>query len=202
VTRHPPHPGGGRSPSARHLLVLCTLAVAAPGPARALTLEEAVRAAWSRHLGLAAGAAAVEAARADAAAAGAGALPTLALTARGVRTDEPLMAFGLRLDQGRIGMADFDPARLNDPSAISAVGAGVSLTQPIYAGGRIVAGRRALSAQARAEEKSQERRAQELAAGVVEACGPMTTMLPATSRTAAIVSWGTRSSGGAQRQNR
>jgi outer membrane protein TolC len=171
VTRHAPQSGGGRSPSARRLLVLCALALAAAAPAGAgaLTLEDAVRSAWSRHLGLAAGAAAVEAARADAAAAGAGALPTLALTARGVRTDEPMMAFGLRLDQGRIGMEDFAPARLNDPAAISAVGAGVTLTQPLFAGGRIVAGRRALAAQARAEEKSQERRAQELAAGVVEA---------------------------------
>ncbi len=154
----------------RTILALAALAVA--GSARAggtLTLEDAVRAAWSRHLGLAAGAAAVEAARADADAAAAGWLPTLALTARGVRTDQPMMAFGARLDQGRIAPEDFDPARLNDPAAVSAVGAGVTLTQPIFAGGRILAGRRALAAQADAEARSQERRAQELAAGVVEA---------------------------------
>jgi outer membrane protein TolC len=169
VTRHLPRTGGGRSPSA---LVLLVLALSLAPPARAetaLTLEQAVRSAWSRHLGLAAGAAAVDAARADAAAAAAGWLPTLSLTARGVRTDEPLMAFGLKLDQGVIGAQDFDPARLNDPAGVNALGAGLAVTQPLFAGGRILAGRRALAAQARAEERSQERRAQELAGGVVEA---------------------------------
>jgi outer membrane protein TolC len=111
----------------------------------------------------------VEAARADAAAARAGFLPTVQLSARGVRTDEPMMAFGVRLDQARITMQDFDPARLNDPAAVSALGAGVSVTQPIFAGGRIVAGRRAMAAQADAEAASHARRAQEIAAAVLEA---------------------------------
>ena len=153
-------------------MAIAVLALALSAPARAaepLTLDEAVRSAWSRHLGLAAGVASVDAARADAAAASANMLPTLALTLRGVRTDQPMMAFGIKLDQGRIAMEDFDPSRLNDPDAISGVGAGVTLTQPIFAGGRIAAGRRALAAQAEAEARSQERRAQELAAGVVEA---------------------------------
>jgi outer membrane protein TolC len=170
VTRHAPSKRGGHVPSARPLLVLAALALA--GQARAagtLTLEDAVRTAWARHLGLAAGAAQVEAARADAAAATASLLPALQLSARGVRTDEPLMAFGIKLDQGQITSADFDPARLNDPAAITGFGAGVSLTQPIFAGGRILAGRRALRAQAGAEAAGQERRAQELAVGVVEA---------------------------------
>lgn len=170
VTRHLPSNRGGRTPSVRPLLVLAALALA--GEARAagpLTLEDAVRTAWSRHAGLAAGAAQVEAARADAAAAGASLLPSLQLTARGVRTDEPLMAFGLKLDQGRIGPEDFDPARLNDPAAITGFGGGVTVTQPLFAGGRILAGRRATRAQAAAEAASQERRAQELAVGVVEA---------------------------------
>ncbi len=170
MTRHLPRKGGGRSSSALALLVLAPLAFASPARAEtALTLEDAVRAAWARHLGLAAGAAGVDAARADAAAAAAGWLPTVSLTARGVRTDEPLMAFGLKLDQARIAAQDFDPARLNDPDGVTAVGAGVTVNQPLFAGGRILAGRRALAAQAEAEEKTQERRAQELAGGVVEA---------------------------------
>jgi hypothetical protein len=40
------------------------------------------------------------------------------------------------------------------------------------------------------------------AAGVVEPCGPTATIAPAMSRTARTSSIGTRSSGGAQRQNR
>jgi outer membrane protein TolC len=145
------------------------LALSAPAAAAELPLDAAVRAAWQRHLGLAAADAQVQAARADAAAAGAAAYPTLSVQARAVRTDEPVAAFGLRLDQGRIAQQDFVPARLNDPAALTAIGAGVTLTQPIYAGGRISAGRRALGAAADAEAASRERRAQELALGVVEA---------------------------------
>jgi len=170
VTRHAPSNRGGHPPSARPLLVLAALALA--GQARAagpLALDEAVRAAWSRHLGLAAGEAQAEAARADAAAAAAGWLPSIQLSARGVRTDEPMMAFGIRLDQGRIAPPDFDPVRLNDPAAIGAIGGGITVTQPLFAGGRILAGRRALAALAGAEAASQERRAQELAVAVVEA---------------------------------
>jgi len=160
---------GGRPSSAWPLSALAALALVAPAAAADLPLEAAVRAAWQRHLGLAAADAQVAAARADAAAAGAAAFPTLSVQARAVRTDEPVAAFGLRLDQGRIAMQDFVPARLNDPPALSAVGAGVTLTQPIYAGGRISAGHRALGAAADAEAASRERRAQELALGVVEA---------------------------------
>ncbi len=169
MTPKSPVQRGGRTPSAWPLLVLAALTLAAPAAAADLTLDAAVRAAWQRHLGLAAADAQVAAARADAAAAGAAAFPALSVQARAVRTNEPVGAFGLRLDQGRIAMQDFVPERLNDPPALSAVGAGVTLTQPIYAGGRISAGHRAFSAAADAEAASRERRAQELALGVVEA---------------------------------
>src|SRR6185369_16330107 len=51
----------------------------------------------------------------------------------------------------------------------TAFGAGVTLSQPLYAGGRIAAGTRATSAQAAAQEASHEARRQELALGVVQA---------------------------------
>ncbi|HET8714216.1 MAG TPA: TolC family protein, partial [Holophagaceae bacterium] len=105
-----------------------------------LTLPQAIRQAWERQPGLLAGDAQVEQARAEAAAARAGRLPTLQADAGWRRTDEPLMAFGLKLDQARITPADFDPARLNGPDPVSGLGASVSLRQPIYAGGRIDAG--------------------------------------------------------------
>ena len=166
---HSPAPRGGRSPSAWPFSALVALALAAPAAAADLPLDAAVRAAWKHNLGLAAADAQVEAARADAGAASAAAYPTLSAQARAVRTDEPVGAFGLRLDQGRITAQDFAPARLNDPPAITGIGAGVTLTQPIFAGGRISAGRRALGAAADAEAATRERRAQELALGVVEA---------------------------------
>jgi outer membrane protein TolC len=141
-------------------------ALARPAP---LSIEEAIRSAWSRNPALRASAAGVEAARADADRARDSRLPTLSFTAKGVRTDEPLMAFGLKLDQGRIGMADFDPARLNDPAAVGGWGAGASLSVPLFMGGRLLAGQHAAGAMADAEASTDARRRAEMAAAVVEA---------------------------------
>lgn len=141
-----------------------SLAAAAP-----LTIEDAIRGAWERNLALRASASQVDAARADAARARDARLPTLSLVARGVRTDEPMMAFGLRLDQARIGAADFDPARLNDPAAIGGLGGGATVSLPVFMGGRLAAGQRAAGAAADAEANDHVRRRMEVAAGVVEA---------------------------------
>jgi outer membrane protein TolC len=160
-----------RSPAA--VLALAALAALALAPAAAaadpLSLEQAVRAAWARNPALGASAAQVAAARADAARARDGRLPTLSLAARGVRTDEPMMAFGLLLDEGRVAASSFDPARLNSPPAVGGWGGGVTVSLPIYAGGRLVAGQRAAEAMADAESAGHARRAQELAEAVVEA---------------------------------
>lgn len=153
----------------RWVLASCALAAAAPAAAASLTIDDAIRSAWARHPGLRAAREQSRATRAEAEGAGHGWLPTLALEAKAVRTDEPLMVFGIKLDQGVVQQSDFDPARLNHPDAQTALGAGVSLTQPIYAGGRISAGRRALGAAADAEDATYEARRQELGLGVVQA---------------------------------
>jgi outer membrane protein TolC len=156
----------------RHPLTAALLLVLATPVARAegsLSIEQAIRSAWSGNAGLAASAAQVEGARLDASAARDAMLPTLETSARAIVTNEPLMAFGLKLDEGRLGTQDFDPARLNNPSATGGVGFGVSLKQPIYSGGRIDAGRRAADASAQAEAQSHEARRQRLAAEVVRA---------------------------------
>jgi outer membrane protein TolC len=80
-----------------------------------------------------------------------------------------MMAFGLALDQARIGQADFDPARLNHPDAVGGWGAGAALNLPLFTGGRTAAGARAAGAAADAEAAGHARRRQELAAAVVEA---------------------------------
>ncbi|HET7784721.1 MAG TPA: TolC family protein [Myxococcales bacterium] len=151
------------------ILVLLVLVSAAGRAAPELPLADAIRKSWSSHPGLRAGESAVEAAREQAQAAGNARLPVLTLGARALRTDEPMTAFGLKLDQGRINQADFDPARLNSPDAIYGWGLSASLTQPLYAGGRIDAGRRAAAALADASGHDQERRRQEIAEAVVEA---------------------------------
>jgi outer membrane protein TolC len=133
-----------------------------------LSIETAIRTAWANNASLKAGSALVEASRQDALAARDARLPMLELHARVLRTDEPAAAFALKLDQGRIAQPDFDPLRLNRPAAVSGAGVGASLTQVLYAGGRISAGWRAREAQAGAEESSQRRRRQELALAIVE----------------------------------
>jgi outer membrane protein TolC len=134
-----------------------------------LKLEDAIRRAWAANPGLSAASLQAQASRKQASSAEAGRLPNVALSARGVGTGEPMMAFGLRLDQQRIAAVDLSPDRLNAPPFTGGVGLGATLTQPIYAGGRITAGIRAARAQADADGRTLERRRDELALAVTEA---------------------------------
>lgn len=134
-----------------------------------LTITDAIQKAWQDQSGLKAGQAMVDSRKAEAQAYRDLRLPTLTLQAQGVRTDEPMMAFGIKLNQARIGMADFNPATLNHPDAIGAYGGSAVIQQPLYAGGRITAARKAGDYMAQAEAASQERRKQETALAVVQA---------------------------------
>jgi outer membrane protein TolC len=149
------------------LLLLLTL------PARAdsapLALANAIRAAWRSQPGLQAGQAMADQARFEAGAAAALRRPTLQAQAGFSRTDEPMQAFGMKLDQARIQAADFDPARLNRPDAVSGLGAGLALSQPLYAGGRLDAARRGTAAMADAQDALQAHRRQQTALAVVQA---------------------------------
>lgn len=134
-----------------------------------LTVAESIRKAWAGQAGLRAGQALVDARQAEAEGFRDLRLPSLTLRAQGIRTNEPMMAFGIKLNQARIGAADFNPQSLNHPEAIGAYGGSAVLQQPLYAGGRISAARRAGEYMAQAEAASQERRRQETAQAVVEA---------------------------------
>lgn len=134
-----------------------------------LTVADSIRKAWRDQAGLRAGQAMVESRQAEAEGYRDLRLPSLTLQAQGVRTNEPMMAFGIKLNQARITMSDFNPDSLNHPDAIGAYGGSAVLQQPLYAGGRITAARRAGDFMAQAEVASQERRKQETAQAVVEA---------------------------------
>jgi outer membrane protein TolC len=134
-----------------------------------LTVAESIRKAWTDQAGLRAGQAMVESRQAEAEGYRDLRLPSLTLQAQGIRTNEPMMAFGIKLNQARIGAADFNPLVLNHPDPIGAYGGSAVLQQPLYAGGRITAARRAGDYLALAEAASQERRKQETAQAVVEA---------------------------------
>jgi len=134
-----------------------------------LTVSDAIRKAWVDQAGLKAGQAMVDSKKAEAEGYRDLRLPTLTLQAQGVRTNEPMMAFGIKLNQARIGMADFNPLTLNHPDPIGAYGGSAVLQQPLYTGGRITAARKAGDYMAQAEAASQERRKQETALAVVQA---------------------------------
>jgi outer membrane protein TolC len=154
------------------LLPACLFPALALAPLHAqepLTIQDAIRAAWAGMGGLQAGQAMVDKARAEAEATKGLELPTVALGAGLARTDEPMQVFGTRLDQARITQADFLPASLNHPDPLAGFGASLSVTQPIYAGGRLDAARRAGAAMAEAEAHSQTFRSQQVALAVDQA---------------------------------
>jgi outer membrane protein TolC len=148
---------------------LSLLLLAAPLAAQDLALPDALHAAWSRNPGLQAGQAQADAARLQADAASAMRLPSLTAQAGWMRTDEPMMAFGMKLNQARIQAVDFNPSLLNHPDAVHGLGGSLQLQQPLYAGGRIDAAQKATRAMAGAEAAQQARRKQETAAAVVRA---------------------------------
>ena len=58
-------------------------------------------------------------------------LPNVTASYTFTNTNNPLMAFGSKLNQERITMMDFDPSSLNDPKSISNFGTKVEVQQPI-----------------------------------------------------------------------
>ena len=134
-----------------------------------LTLEAAIQRAWSQQAGLQAGQAMVDRAQAEAEALGSLRLPTFTAGIGVTRTDEPMMAFGMKLNQSRIAQMDFMPSALNHPDPITGAGATLTLSQPLYAGGRLDAADRAGSDMAKAEAAAQAHRRQQVALAVVQA---------------------------------
>lgn len=106
------------------------------------------------------------AARADARAAAAdvtatlpGFLPQLRVESGAARTTDPIGVFGARLRQRAVTAADFDPAQLNNPEALSLVTGALVLEQPVFAPQALL-GRRAASLAAEAGAAMSERHTQ------------------------------------------
>ena len=150
----------------RIIPALVALAASAQQP---LSVQDAIRQAWTGQSGLQAGEAMVGKARAEAEAMGALNLPTVTVGAGFTRTDEPMMVFGTRLNQARIAQSDFMPDQLNHPAAITGFGGYLSVAQPLYAGGRLEAAARAGAAMAGSEAASQGHRRQQVAYAVAQA---------------------------------
>jgi outer membrane protein len=131
------------------------MVLASPATGQRLTLGEALaRADRDGYANRMADGAAVEQGASQAAALR-GILPTVRMEGGYVRTTDPIGAFGITLRQRRIGPADFDPARLNRPAAVTNYGGAVVLEQPLFNAdahvGRLAARRAAEASRASAE---------------------------------------------------
>ncbi len=82
----------------------------------------------------------VEAAVAQTTQARSGLLPQVDLSETYSKTSSPLWAFGTRLNQGVITTEDFSPDRLNDPDAIDNFKTALTLTWPLFDGGKSLTG--------------------------------------------------------------
>lgn len=145
------------------------IALAAGAAGAELTVAEAISAALRDNPQLAAGRAQVESRRAEARARSLAGLPTLSVSGLATATNDPLIAFGMRLQERSVTAVDFEPVRLNSANVIGALGVGAQASLPLYAGGRLAADRRASAARAAAEEAEQRARRQQLALAVVAA---------------------------------
>ena len=101
-----------------------------------LTLDECVRAGLSGNKSLLAETEKVEAAKAGMMKATSAFLPKLDLSETYMHSNNPVMAFGAKLNQGRFTLADFAVNNLNNPAAIDNYNSRAQLTQPIFNGGK------------------------------------------------------------------
>jgi outer membrane protein TolC len=110
------------------------------GAPAALSLDAAVAAALANNPGLAAAGHARRGASEEVAEARSRFAPRVDLSETASRTDNPTMVFSNLLGQERFGPANFAIPSLNEPDPLTNFNTRLSLTQPVYAGGRIRAG--------------------------------------------------------------
>ena len=89
-------------------------------------------------------------------------LPTLQVQEVYTHTNVPTEVFGTKLNQGRFSTQDFNPSTLTNPTAISNFHSTVSLSQPLYAGGRTRAGFARARLQQQASASRYDRQLQEV----------------------------------------
>lgn len=131
-----------------------------------LTRADAVAMAAGHHPRVEAAASRQDAAAQQIRQARAGFMPHLSVTERFASTNNPMWAFGTRLNQERITMLDFDPGRLNDPDPIENFTTAVSVRWPLYDSGQTIHGLRQASQGAAAVD---ERMRQTLQAAMADA---------------------------------
>lgn len=105
-------------------------------PCAALSLQDAIERALEKNPGLAAASHRVSASAERIAQARSGFYPKVYVTEAWQQTTNPMWAFGLKLNQGIITQQDFDPALLNDPSAIDNLSTMLWMNWPLFDSGQ------------------------------------------------------------------
>jgi outer membrane protein TolC len=127
-----------------------------------LTLDEAIEIALAGNPVLAAEDAAARAAEQTARESRAARWPTVRVTTDATRTTNPVAVFGQLLTQEEFGQENFAVDSLNNPDPLTNVRGVLSVSQPLWAGGRIDAGIEGAERRAEAALSGRERARQEL----------------------------------------
>jgi len=115
-----------------------SIILAAPAPQQSvLTLEQAVDAALENNQRIAIGEAGIDEAAAGMRQAGSYRLPRVDFTYLFQRTNNPVYVFGNLLRQQQFTAENFDLDRLNNPDALNNFTPQITVTQPIWVGGRV-----------------------------------------------------------------
>jgi outer membrane protein len=138
-------------------VALLTGSVRAAEPGSTLSLHEAIETAVQNHPIISAARSGVEAADARITQARSGFLPQLNFREYASRTDNPMWAFGTKLNQGMITQKDFDPDRLNNPDAINNFASTFSTTWPLFDSGQTLYGWRQSLLNQKASEQMLQR---------------------------------------------
>ncbi|MBP7148160.1 MAG: TolC family protein [Acidobacteria bacterium] len=138
--------------------LLLLLVAAAPAAAQpTLTLERAIEIALANNPGIGVADAAVEVAAAGVQEAAAQRWPRAQVEETFFRTTNPVFVFGNLLGQEAFGPQHFDPAFLNQPPELNNWNSRLSVTQPLWTGGRIARGLAAARQAGVAAEADRER---------------------------------------------
>lgn len=155
-------------------LLIILLTPAAPPAAIAtaaetLTLEQAKEIAIRNNPGLKAADAQVKAADAGVLRSRSGFLPKITLSETWSKTDNPLMVLGTKLNRESVSQTDFSPSVINHPDPVSNYNTRISVTQPVFNGGREYIGRSQAKLALGASRQDRERARQETVFNVVKA---------------------------------
>jgi outer membrane protein TolC len=136
-------------------------------PASRLSLSEAIQAALTHHPKITVRDSRQRAAKENIIQAESGFFPRLSWEGSYSRTTNPMWAFGTKLNQGTIAPDDFDPDRLNDPSAIDNFSSRVTARWSLFDSGQTWYGWQQAKTAQQAEHFMTLRTRQEVMAEVV-----------------------------------